>query len=112
MFTLIFCTNRTDYINQQAIPRSRFAIALYQSNLRAIPTERFAIALGQFNLRAIALYQSKLQAIALYQSNLRAIALAQSNLRAIPRSRFAIALIAVMLTVKRLQNIYFPVFQL
>ncbi|MFN6153504.1 MAG: hypothetical protein ACK4YK_02935 [Dolichospermum sp.] len=47
MFTLIFCTNRTDYINQQAIPRSRFAIALYQSNLRAI-----------------ALYQSNLQAIA------------------------------------------------
>ena len=63
MFTLIFCTNRTDYINQQAIPRSRFAIALYQSNLRAI-------ALGQFNLRAIALYQSKLQAIAPYQFNL------------------------------------------
>ncbi|MFN7852173.1 hypothetical protein [Anabaena sp. AL09] len=67
MFTLIFCTNRTDYINQQAIPRSRFAIALYQSNLRAI-------ALYQSNLRAIAIHQSNLQAIALGQSNLQAIA--------------------------------------
>ena len=65
-----------------AIPRSRFAIALYQSKLQAIPAERFAIAIYQFNLRAI------------------------------PAERFAIALIAVMLTVKRLQNIYFPVFQL
>ncbi len=65
-----------------AIPRSRFAIALYQSKLQAIPAERFAIAI------------------------------VQSNLRAIPAERFAIALIAVMLTVKRLQNIYFPVFQL
>jgi len=71
MFTLIFCTNRTDYINQQAIPRSRFAIALYQFNLQAIPAERFAIALYQSNLRAI---PAERFAIALYQSNLRAIA--------------------------------------
>ena len=82
-----------------AIPRSRFAIALAQSNLRAIPRSRFAIAL----------YQSKLQAI---PAERFAIAIYQFNLRAIPAERFAIALIAVMLTVKRLQNIYFPVFQL
>ncbi|QEI42430.1 hypothetical protein BMF77_03037 [Dolichospermum sp. UHCC 0315A] len=36
-----------------AIPRSRFAIALYQSKLQAIPAERFAIAIVQSNLRAI-----------------------------------------------------------
>jgi len=72
MFTLIFCTNRTDYINQQAIPRSRFAIAPYQSNLQAIPRSRFAIALGQSNLQAI---PAERFAITPYQSNLRAIAL-------------------------------------
>jgi hypothetical protein len=41
-----------------AIPRSRFAIALYQFNLQAIPRSRFAIAP----------YYSKLQAIADYTS--------------------------------------------
>jgi hypothetical protein len=66
-----------------AIPRSRFAIALAQSNLRAIAIYQFnlpAIALGQSNLRVIAPYQSNLRAIALGQPNLQAIALYQSNL--------------------------------
>jgi len=61
--------------HKMAIPRSRFAIALYQFNLQAIPRSRFAIALYQFNLQAIprsrfaiAPYHSKLQAIADYTS--------------------------------------------
>ncbi len=56
---------RTLSIHLQAIPRSRFAIALGQSNLQAIPAERFAITPYQSNLRAIADYASPTGELAL-----------------------------------------------
>jgi len=50
---------------RSAIPRSRFAIAIYPSNLQTIPRSRFAIALYQSNLRAIADYASPTGELAL-----------------------------------------------